>query len=547
MAPSVAYQNTNIGVVPIGESEGWTGSVEFLRQTELRDLFGGTHTQAAHAASLVGSASSDGYTLRAPYNSFDVVVMNPPYQRARGGQKLFDVAGVREEHRKLAVRNAGKIIAGTPANMKAGLGSVFAVLAVKTARPGGRVGLVLPMTAAASPSWADTRVMLETHLDDLVLVSFAAGSGGRVHSMSADTHMGEMLVVGTKRSVPRSGGDDAHVVTAILNGSFSNLIDAAETGRLVSRSVSRRNGRKEGVVMLGEHQRARWGVTPLTDGDPWPYVGASHAGIVALAERLCRQDEFVPLDSHEPACRIPMTTVGELFQVGPTHHLIGHPTGREPIGQFVFYPRVDRRTRKDLSLWATDSKSQTSILVEPTHYGIEHGDDPDSMRALASTLFYQRNIDWRSQKILVAATKKPAMGGSAWTALIVDDPAVRFGFALWANSTLGMAVHWSRAQRQQLGRSRTQIGAIKKMPCPDFHHPDLHAAAQEMMEHQPGLLTLRLDRAKNAHRDGARQNLDDKVAEMLGTPLKGGESETLRDLASNWCAEPSVSHYPKKG
>lgn len=199
MEPSVTYDRTNIGVVPIGTPEGRTGSVEFLSQDEMPDLFGGTHTQAAHGASVVGSDTDDGYTLRAPFNSFHTVIMNPPYQRARGGQKIFDVAGVTENNRQLAIRNARRIIKGTPASLQAGLASVFAVLAVKTARPGGRVGLVLPMTAAAAPTWAKTRVMLERDLDDLTLVSFAAGSGGRAHSMSDDTHMGEMLVVGTKR------------------------------------------------------------------------------------------------------------------------------------------------------------------------------------------------------------------------------------------------------------------------------------------------------------------------------------------------------------
>ena len=546
MEPHVAYRNTNIGVVPIGGAGGLTGSVEFLRQTEVRDLFGGTHTQAAHSASLVGSAAKGGYTLRAPYNSFDVVVMNPPYQRPRGGQKLFDVAGVTEKNRQLAVRNAGKIIANTPASMKAGLASVFAVLAVKTARSGGRVGLVLPMTAAAAPTWAATRIMLEQHLDDLVLISFSAGSGGRGHSMSADTRMGEMLVVGTKRAAPREDGEQGDVVTAILNGSFSNMIDASETGRLVSRSIAAKDGRSEGVVMLGDHQRARWGVTPLTGGDPWPYVGASHAGIITLAERLCRQGEMVPLDGHEPVCRVPMTTIGQLFSVGPTHHLIGHPFDGQPIGQFEFHLRADSLTRKDMSLWGTDSKAQTSIAVEPTHYGIVHGDDPDSMRQHASTLFYQRNIDWRSQKILAAVTARPAMGGRAWAPLISGDPAVRFGLALWSNSTLGMAVHWSRAQRQQLGRSLTQIGAIKTMPCPDFRYPDLHAAAKVALANHPDLLTLRLDRAKNAHQDPVRQAIDDAVAGMLGIPVNAqGECGLLRDLATNWCAEPSVSRYAR--
>ncbi|MCY3586868.1 MAG: hypothetical protein OXG76_14360 [Acidimicrobiaceae bacterium] len=37
------------------------------------------------------------------------------------------------------------------------------------------------------------------------------------------------------------------------------------------------------------------------------------------------------------------------------------------------------------------------------------------------------------------------------------------------HSTLGMVVHWSRAQRQQHGRSSAQLEGIRQMPCPDLN------------------------------------------------------------------------------
>lgn len=327
-------------------------------------------------------------------------------------------------------------------------------------------------------------------------------------------------------------------MTVIVDGAFSNMVDASETGRLVTEALPGRDGKRDGLVMLGDTQRARWGATPLAGGDPWSYVGASHAGIVTLTESLAREGELVPLDGHEPACRIPMTTIGELFTVGPTHDRIGHLVGKDQRGAFTFYPRPDRRFRKDMSLWRTDRTKQVAIRVEPTHYGIEY--DPskvETMRDQAARLFYQKNIDWTSQSLLTAVTVKPVMGGRAWAALITDDPVVRCGFALWANSTLGMALHWTRGQRQQKGRTLTQIGAVGNMPCPDFRDPRLRASAEAVMHDHPELLDLRLDRAKYAFRDPARRTIDEHVSQMLGI-----ESENvLRDLAADWCAEPSVN------
>ena len=120
----VKYKTTNIGVIGVGGNEGSTGSIEFLESGRHQDLFEGKLTQGSLSSESVGS---DLGKLTAPVESFDVIVMNPPYQRARGQQKQFDVAGITEGSRKKALERCQKICRRYPAiNLKAGLGSVFA-------------------------------------------------------------------------------------------------------------------------------------------------------------------------------------------------------------------------------------------------------------------------------------------------------------------------------------------------------------------------------------------------------------------------------------
>ena len=161
-----------------------------------------------------------------------------------------------------------------------------------------------------------------------------------------------------------------------------------------------------------------------------------------------------------------------MFDIGPTHHLIGHLDGKEAIGAFKFTPvtgYVDS-VGKYRSLWASDAKSQKSLVVTPTHKGTVY-DDTKSVEIWKrrTTLFYQKNMTWSSQSMVATMTRQNVLGGSAWLGLRHSDDRVMKAFTLWANSIFGMIVYWANGQRsQQDARSRMQIGAVGGVQCPDF-------------------------------------------------------------------------------
>lgn len=276
------------------------------------------------------------------------------------------------------------------------------------------------------------------------------------------------------------------------------------------------------------------------DGAPWSYLGVENADLAVDSLRLAKGELRcwkTGGESHKIQCG--MTTIENLFAIGPTHDLIGHLAGRDPRGAFEFHPLADNRViARDISLWEANCKTQKRLIAEPTHKGVVVRPElSQRMRQKKSKLHYRRGMRWTSQALLAASTKDEVLGGSAWTTLGHADARVQKAFALWANGALGMMVHWTRGQRTQKGRSTTQIGALRQIPCPDLARlPDakLENAARSFDE----LAGLELKPACQAHCDANRKRVDEAILEMLSLPTS--LKQTIEKLRAAWCAEPSV-------
>jgi len=154
-----------------------------------------------------------------------------------------------------------------------------------------------------------------------------------------------------------------------------------------------------------------------------------------------------------------------------------------------------------------------------------------------SNLLYAKNMRWTSQKLLAAKTPQEVMGGRAWASLGHEDSRLQMAFVLWANSTLGMAVHWTRGQRTQAGRSPTQIGALSSIPVPRLDQLD-ETSLDEAAATFDSLTGKPLKPACQAHSDPLRDRIDEAVVSMFGLPE--GALEAVRQIRLLWCHEPSV-------
>ncbi len=530
------YGDTQIGWIDVGGANDAVGSLEYLEKSSLADLF------AEVAGRSAGNGDGNG-SVHVPDASLDWALMNPPYSRTRGGQSAFDVAGLSEAERKACQRRWGRLARGEPVNNKAGMAASFLALARKKVRPGGRIGFVLPLTAAFAESWAVTRRMVEREFEDIVAVAVAGGRALGRDALSADTGMEEMLLAATRRA-GGNGGAPAPVRCVMLREPLARPGEAGEVARAIDRALDGIGG--PGAARPVRAGRSEIGTAVAFDaggeGGPWGPLGVTHADLALAADALARgRLEF---EHFSAPLGVPMAAIGEVFEVGPTHDRIGHPVGGDGRGAFEFHPVAGPLDAigSDRALWRADAAAQRRLVVPPTHKGsapVHVGSDAAraAMRARRGTLFHARNMRWTSQALLAATTETPVMGGRAWTALVHPDARVLRAFALWANATPGMAVHWTRGQRTHSGRSTAQIDALKRTPCPRLDRLD-DAALDRAAADFEALAARDLRPACQAHADEARIAIDEAVLRMLGLPEGAGAA--LSRLRLLWCAEPSV-------
>ena len=551
------YQDTNVGWLATGAKPSdtagapgpglLTGSLEFLAIGAVHDLFSGSG-KTARGRKGQGSKRS----VSADTESMDYILMNPPYSKTRGGQAAFDIAGLSEQQRKGCQKRWGWLLtqnakirkpAVVPADKKAGLAAAFLAVARRMAKPGSRIGFVLPLTAAFEPSWAPTRRMVREWFDDIIAVSKAGAAGG-VDALSDDTHMGEMMLVATKRATLANA--HAPVLCASLRKIPLRMGEAGAVGGAVVDAAKTCADSGRSVVMVGSDEI---GSVVRLDGDadaPWSHLGALRPEISGAALSVAAHGVLRDWgDKGTFTLKCGMTTIGKLFDMGPTHHLIGHlPTAKpkDRTGAFVMHRvDVDDAMGEDRAMWAADCKAQASLVALPTHKGLPFAAASDAernrMRGMRGTLFYARNLRWTSQALLAARTERSLHGGRAWLALRHKDEAVLCAMSLWFNSTLGMMVHWSQAGRQQLGRAGTQLGAINRMPCPNANKLTKAqlckaATAFERLKARP------LMPCNKAHEDAGRADIDCAVADVFGLPAEA--AKIVSDLRALWTAEPSV-------
>lgn len=92
------YYRTNIAAVSV--FDGRTGSLELMESDQITDVTG----QQARTAT---ASQAQPVVIGVPAVSQDLVIQNPPYSRARGDRKLFDVTGIDEDQRLRSVKRLG--------------------------------------------------------------------------------------------------------------------------------------------------------------------------------------------------------------------------------------------------------------------------------------------------------------------------------------------------------------------------------------------------------------------------------------------------------
>ena len=548
--PTVTFGNTQIHTMPYGRQGKEAGDVIAIGSLDLieSDTMLSLFSTGAQIVSGTGEdeAAAGFRELVLPMSTADLVIMNPPFTRPTNHESGHDVpvpsfAGFststdEQAYMSAALKRIRSQLAEPAGDGNAGLASNFIDLAHQKLKPGGVLALVLPLTVVSGGSWQAARALLASHYDDLTVVTLAA-MGQSTRAFSADTDMGEALIIAVKRSEPleRSPADAPATYVNLWRRPQAS-VDATQ----LSRTLTEIPDHETGFIRVGEDDVGCFIRASVADGGSaslrQPYVAATAVGLRRGSLRLPRLKETFG---------VPITTLAQLGKRGLVDRDIsGEETNKagDPRGPFSVVFSGAKAEAEYPALWGHDADRERRLVVQPDGEGrVRPSQDARAVDVwdTATRLHFNRDFRLNSQSLAACLTPKQSIGGRAWPNFGVDgDPRREEALALWANTTLGLISFWWVAGRQQQGRAILTISNLPSLPVLDVRELDVRqlGIAKQIFENFRDWTFLP---ANEAHRDDTRKELDRAVlCELLGLP----ESilEPLGVLREQWCAEPTV-------
>lgn len=502
-------------------SEG--GSLNFLTERGVSDM---GHLMIGSYGDRSDMLTIDG--LRA-----DICNNNDPYFRAgaEAGDRNPISQAAMQEYRRLANKRVPAV-----ANATAGLATFMHVIEHELLVKGGVHGKVLPLSAAHTVSYSGLRRNIENEYRDVLVISTAAGTG---ESMSQDTSIQEMLVVGTK--VGKDKGDKS--VTCInLTSSFSSKFEAKMFAKAIQYAIE--SDDDAGDITVGKPVGTYAKMHDLGRGDPWYLVGIA-GDFATLACHASHGNLWQPSTGATTAYSLPMTTMDQVVKLGISDARIGRADDSpSPRGAFLVRPRRDSSRQEVMSLWTADARSQTNLTCEPTHYCIARGDPKAAADVLETASRFHISAELRvsSQAVASAYTTDPVLGGAGWISLRTDQEGLGEAITLFLNSTFGLIIRITYGQSAHVGRARIGVQAAAKHPIPDFSQDSEAArnARRIALANFDTMRTLPLQRISLAAVDPHRIAIDRTVAQMLGLPADNKTESLLDSHRRLMCSQTAV-------
>ena len=469
--------------------------------------------------------------------SQDLVIMNPPFTRTSGGKdNVYSSFGTTTEEQSAMESRERSFRAGTIGDGKAGFASSFAAVADNMVKPGGTIALILPLSAVVggshkdgiASSWQKLRTFMSINYANIIVVSIT-GSGRYDFAFSADTGMGEVIIIARKLGVGETPKGVAHFVS--IRSMPTDDIAAVQIAREIRGAVSRCEAPgSNAAVMLGDN---RVGVVSMESLDPqskWTAVRVLEYGVYRRAKQLSCGELQLPQTKR--TIGIPMTRLGSLGVVGwhSTHIENSFERSKEttPIDEYPL-------------LWNRNYKKQGSMLVEHDQSGCVRPGEEDAAARLwrrASHLHIAHSIALESNPNAAVYTRRRSLG-SAWLNMRMDFDNYERATCAWFSSTLGMMCYWVDANRIQRARSRTARTAIPNIASLDPRRlaPGRLDAAVAIFD---DLCREPMLPANEAYRDPVRHEIDRRfLVDVLG--LDDDAVQQFAILRNQWCAEPTVA------
>ena len=555
--PSVTFDRTRIHTMPYGEQDvdGGSGrpvaigSLDLILSDEQPSLFGtGQHVLrgtgeavGVDTGAVYGEVSEE---IRVPQGSVDLVIMNPPFTSPTNHAAQYNVpvpsfagfATSADEQRKMseALKRIRSHLKRPAGHGNAGLATNFIDLAHAKLKPGGVLALVLPLAVVSGADWSATRRLLAHDYCDLTVVTIAAAGDAHDRAFSADTDIGEALVVAVKRTEPVDTHESsANALYVNLRRRPHGLVEATE----IARAVDGLSDDRTGLFFIGDDEAGCFIRATVADGG-CASLREPGVGETALALR----DGRLHLPRLREARQLPIVPLANLGHRGLVHRDInGTNRGGIPRGPFDVIPARDVSPTYPI-LWSHDAKRERSLVVEPDTEGrVRAACEETALSVWETATRLHLNLDFRlnSQSLAACLTPMRSIGGRAWPNFRLNaggrgEEAV----VLWANTTLGLIDFWWIGGRQQQGRAIVTITQL-----PSLLGLDVRQLSDAQLQRAQAIFEDFREReflpANEAYHDETRQALDEAVLiDLLGLPED--ILEPLALLRLQWCQEPTV-------
>ncbi len=559
--PTVKYTQSSIMTVAYGvQPDGAValGSLDLLdpqRKLGILDI-------TAHAVEGMGEKEKELWSAL-PHASFDVVIMNPPFTRPtnhEGERKdvpnpMFAAFSSTADEQKKMAEATKRLTAGTSAHGNAGEASVFLVLADRKLKEGGELALVLPLSLMLGESWEDSRALLTKKYSNLVIVSIAGVDGAGL-SFSADTDMAECLVIGRKVE-----SRENRATFVVLNERPAFPLLGASIATQISQLIVAKNIRciEDGPLggtylhfgndVIGNVIEA---VLPVSG--VWNLARIADLSLAQAAYQFTdRKRLWLPGMDEIESLPIPITTVNAIGEIGPIDRDISGTTPTGGIrGPFRISALKPNSAPTYPVLWAHNAKREQTLAFDGDCEGLPIKSVKQAEKKMieekvasvwesASHCHFNRDFRFNSQSTGMQFTPRRTIGGRAWQSIKLSSVEQDKALVLWANTSMGLLLHWWQANKQQPGR-----GSIGKLAMLDLPILDVTALTDKQLKAAVKLFDafcgIPLSPLHEMDKDQARKNLDNEFAlKVLGLPAKITEAEgPLELLRRKMAREPSI-------
>ena len=542
--PGLGFDLSRLYAMPYGRQADGSiqiGSLELLQSSSVMTLF--NMNDPARRTGSRGEETASQVPVEFPDESFDIVIMNPPFTRStnHGGahhdvvNPAFAAFGAPAADQTRMGDRLNRLGSDNCYHGNAGLASAFSAVANRKLKPGGVFAFVLPLVAAAGQSWDKFRRMLAAEYTDISVISIAAANFDSI-SFSADTGLGECLIIARKRV-----GDERKAQRAQFTSLRQRPQDMAQASIVATAILGNPDVRRieDGPyggepLSLGAEKIGETLDMPQSADGKLSAVRLYDAAVAQTAYSLTQSTLWLP--AQPQPLELKMARLGSVGKRGLVSRDIIEPPTRGPFDKIE-----PSATATYPALWNHNARKETRIICEPdsqlqVRRGLE--DKAAAVWNTASRAHHNVEFGFASQPLCVAITEFPSIGGRAWPNVQFTDARFDYAFALWGNSTLGILMHWWHASLQHAGRGAISIRAAESLPILDLRAlSDAQlATAQEIFDE---FRELELQPAYLADADVNRALLDRRVVcDMLG--FDDSVYEGVRMLATKWCAEPSV-------